>query len=497
MNKTEYEVRVEKLQALREKGIDPYPSQSQRSHQVSDFLSAFDALEKSAEAVTVAGRVMVMRGQGGVSFSTVRDGSGEVQLFVKKDQLGEEKFELWKEFIDRGDFIQATGTAFTTKRGEKSVLVTEFTLLTKTLLPLPEKWHGLQDVETRYRKRYLDLIANDEVMTRFKMRSEILRLIREMYHAEGFIEVETPMLQPIYGGGAARPFVTHHNTLDVDLYLRISTELYLKRLIAGGMEKVFEVNRIFRNEGVSYKHNPEFTMLENMVAYEDYTYNMDLIARTYEYCAQKIFGTTVIKHGDLELDVKAPWKQITMVDAVKDVAGWDYMAYSGNEELDKAKTDAANLGYDTFPGFDTAHSLGELLVVIFEEKVEETLIQPTMIYRYPVEISPLAKRCPDDPRFVERFEQYVLGQEHGNNYSELNDPIELKARFEDELQKEKRGKEVDEIHKTDEDFLEAMAHGMPPTTGNGIGIDRMVMLFTNANSIKEVILFPTMRPKED
>ena len=493
--KSEYEIRVEKLAALRKNKVNPFPSKAKRTKTIAKFLDKFDDFLAKQNNITLAGRVLSIRTQGAISFITILEESGKIQLFLKKENIGDKKFKEFTELIDRGDFISARGKAFVTKRGEKSLLVDKYDLLTKTLRPLPEKWHGLQDVETRYRKRYLDLLANTEVKNRFYVRSQVLYFIREYLHKQGYTEVETPILQPLYGGGEARPFTTHHNALDINLYLRISTELYLKRLIVGGFEKVFELSRVFRNEGVSFKHNPEFTMFETMAAYEDYTYNMKLVENVYEYCALKIFGKTELPHGDKIIDVKAPWKRLTMVDAVKDVVGWDYLSYKKGE-FEKAKKDATDMGCAELEGFNKAINMGELLVVLFEEKVEKTLIQPTIVYRYPVETSPLAKQCKDDPRFVERFEHYILGQEQGNNYSELNDPIELEKRFESEEAKEKRGRAVDEFHKTDKDFVEAMSHGMPPTTGAGIGVDRMVMLFANVDSIKEVILFPTMRPKE-
>jgi len=493
--KTEEEIRTDKVASLRKKRINPYPAKASRSKNVSAVLEKFDTLEQSGKPVTIAGRIMSIRGQGGVSFVSLKDETGVIQLFIKKDEVGEKKYREFIDLFDRGDFISAKGPVFVTKRGERSIKVAKYTLLTKTILPLPEKFHGLQDTELRYRKRYLDLISNDEVMNRFRIRSQVVRYMREYLHRQGYIEVETPVLQPLYGGTSARPFETHHNALDIPLFLRISTELYLKRLVVGGMEKVFEIGRIFRNEGVSYKHNPEFTMLETMAAYEDYTYNMKLIENIYAYCAKKIFGTTELPHGDQIIDVKTPWKRITMVDAVKEAVGWDYLNYK-DKDFAKAKSDAAEKGCSHVEGFDQTTNLGELLTVIFEEKVEESLQQPTIVYRYPVESSPLAKACKDDPRFVERFEHYVLGQEQGNNYSELNDPAELKKRFESEEAKAKRGKAIDDVQKTDHDFIEAMAHGMPPTSGAAIGVDRMAMLFANVNSIKEVILFPTMKPKE-
>lgn len=491
---SEYDIRVGKLARIAELGWQAYPSTAEHSHTVSAFLEQFEVIEQGQTPVSLAGRLMSIRTQGGVTFATVRDQSGSVQLFIKKEIVGDEAYDQFLELIDRADFVSVKGVAMVTKRGEKSLQVQTYTLITKALLPLPEKWHGLADTEIRYRQRYLDLIANDEVNKRFMIRSKLVQYVREFLYNEGYVEVETPVLQPLYGGTSARPFVTHHHTLDLDLYLRISTELYLKRLVVGGMERVFEISRIFRNEGVSYKHNPEFTMLETMCAYEDYTYNMSLIERAYEFCAQKLFGTTQLPHGEHLIEVKAPWRRVRMVDAVREATGWDYHAWTQGT-LAQAKKAALECKPSEPHLVESALSIGELLTVLFEDRVEHTLIQPTIVYDYPVETSPLAKQSAADPRFVERFEHYVLGQEQGNNYSELNDPLELRKRFEAEANKEKEGKGIEDVQKTDDDFIEAMAHGMPPTSGAAIGIDRMAMLFTGAASIKEVILFPTMRPR--
>lgn len=489
-HQTEQEERIGKINGLRVAGIDPFPSWNKPRRAIGEFLDNFEMIGDSA--VMLAGRVMSIRRQGGTTFAHIADQSGDVQLFIKKDQVGEEQYDLVKQFVDRADIVAAHGTPMTTKRGEKSLMVDSIELLTKTVEPLPEKRAGLKDRQTQLRKRYLDMLANPEVLERFKMKSRLINAIREFLDDQGYTEVETPVLQPLYGGGFARPFATKHNALGIDMYLRISTELYLKRFVVGGIEKVYEIARMFRNEGVDKSHNPEFTMLETMAAYHDYTYNMDLIERCYEYCSQKLLGTTDIVWGDHTISVKAPWKRITMVDAIKEHTGIDTSSWKSLKEaqaaLKKAKIPAAKI--------KTAHNVGLAIALLFEEKVEEKLIQPTIVYEYPVETSPLAKRVPGRPEFVERFEHFILGSEHGNNYSELNDPLELEERFIEESKKAKAGSTIEDVHEPDHDFVEAMKHGMPPTTGAAIGIDRMAMLFTNAQTIRDVIPFPVLKPKK-
>jgi len=487
---SEEKTRLKKRAALEEKNITPYPSWNENRLANQNFLDRFSLLDAS-RAVTLAGRIMSLRVQGGTTFAHIKDEGASVQLFFKKDRVGDAAYQLLKGDIDRGDIIAATGTPFTTKRGEKSLLVSLLTLLAKSILPLPEKWEGLKEVETRFRKRYLDMLANDEVAHRFKIKSGIISAIREFLNERGYTEVETPVLQPLYGGGLARPFATRHNALSIDLYLRISPELYLKRLVVGGLEKVYEIGKVFRNEGIDRDHNPEFTALETMAAYHNYYYNMDLIEECYEFCAQKILGTTDIPYGEETIHVARPWTRMTMVDAISHYTGVNVKEWGSLAEAEKAlikqKIDKKKM--------KNMHSIGQAIALLFEEKVEEQLIQPTIIYEHPVETSPLAKRCPGNPAFVERFEHYILGSEHGNHYTELNDPVELAERFVEEQKKAKKGTAVEDVHQPDYDFLEAIKHGMPPTSGLSIGIDRMAMLFTNADNIKEVIPFPVLRPK--
>lgn len=479
--------RLDKLKQIQDKGINPYPSVSKRSHLVSEILADFENLKKKEKKVTLAGRLRAKRIHGGVSFSVLEDASGKVQIFFRKDTVGQENYTFYKDLIDLGDFLEVKGTLFNTKTEEQTLEVKEFNLLSKAVRPLPEKWHGLSDVEIRYRQRYLDMVVNPQVTAIFKKRSLIVEKIRELMIEKGYLEVETPILQPIYGGGFARPFKTHHNALDMPLYLRISDEMYLKRLVVGGMDKVFEFCRDFRNEGIDRDHNPEFTILEAMTAYEDYKFSMDLVEEIYEYVAKEIEGTTTLEYQGQKINLKRPWERAKMVDLVKKETGIDYFKIKDAKE---AKKLALKLGIEK-EKLSGAESIGNIIGVIFEEKVEEKLIQPTIVYDYPVEISPLAKKCPDDPRFTERFEHFILGKEQGNHYSELNDPVDLEQRFVEEKKKLKAG--FEEAHQTDDDFIKAIEHGMPPVTGIGIGFDRMVMLFTNSANIKEVILFPTLK----
>ena len=489
-HQSEQEERIGKIKSLRDSGVDPFPSWNKERRAIADFLDNFEMIGDSP--VTVAGRIMSIRRQGGTTFAHVQDESGIVQFFIKKNEVGEEQYGLLKQSIDRGDIIAGHGTPMTTKKGEKSLMVQSFELLTKTVMPLAEKRAGLKDRQTQLRKRYLDMLSNPEVLERFKMKSKLINTIREFLDNQGYIEVETPVLQPLYGGGFARPFNTKHNALGIDMYLRISTELYLKRFVVGGLEKVYEIAKMFRNEGVDKSHNPEFTMLETMAAYHDYTYNMDLIEQCYEFCAQKLLGSTDIIWDDQTISVARPWKRITMVDAISEHTGVDVSSWKSIKEahaaLKKAKISSDKI--------KTAHNVGLSIALLFEERVEEKLIQPTIVYEYPVETSPLAKRVPGKPEFVERFEHFILGSEHGNNYSELNDPLELEERFIEESKKAKAGSTVEDVHEPDHDFVEAMKHGMPPTTGAAIGIDRMAMLFTNAQTIRDVIPFPVLKPKK-
>jgi len=475
-------IRLQKLEKIKKLGINPYSARCEREQTIAQ------ALKMMGKKVAVAGRIMSMRGHGGIQFFDLRDESGKIQLVFKKEKLSATSHKLIS-LLDIGDFIDAQGKVFKTEAGEISVLVEDFHLLTKSLRPLPSKWHGLKDVEERSRKRYLDLIMNPRVKKVFEMRSKIVNAHREFLVNRGYYEVETPILHPIYGGALARPFKTYHNALGIPLYMRISTELYLKRLIVGGFEKVFEINKVFRNEGVDRQHNSEFTILETMEAFIDYKENMKLTEEMTEYVIKKVTGGTKIKFQGQEIDLKVPWKRLTMVEAVKEVTGVDFAKIKSLKEAQKV---AKDLGVKLDKYLSSA--IGLILAAVFEEKAEETLIQPTFLYNYPVETSPLAKKCSDDPRFVERFEHYIAGMECSNNYSELNDPLELAERFKDERKKERLGDE--EAHQTDEDFIEAMEYGMPPTSGLGPGIDRLVMILTDSPSIRDVILFPTMRPEK-
>jgi len=474
--------RIEKLKKLRELGIDPYPPRTKRQEVIGE------ARTKSGKAVSVAGRVMAIRGHGGIQFFDLQDKSGRIQLVLKKDLLQPPTSNLLP-LLDIGDFLAAQGKIFKTKSGEVSVLVNDCQLLAKSLRPLPSKWYGFKDVEERYRRRYLDLIMNPQVKKVFEMRSRIIDAHRRFLFKRGYVEVETPVLQSLYGGGLARPFKTYHNALGIPLYMRISTELYLKRLIVGGFEKVFEITKVFRNEGIDRYHNPEFTILETMEAYIDYKENMKLVEEMTEFVVKETTGGTKVKFQGQEIDFKTPWKRLTMVEAVKKVVGIDF---SKIKTLKDAQKKAEDLGVALDKYMSSA--IGLVLAAVFEEKVEENLIQPTFIYDFPVETSPLAKKCPKNSRFVERFEHFVAGMEGSNNYSELNDPIELGVRFKDERKKERLGDE--EAHQTDEDFIEAMEYGMPPTSGIGPGIDRLVMILTDMPSIRDVILFPTLKPEK-
>ncbi len=476
--------RLEKLDKIIELGIDPYPSKLNFDR--SDISTALVSLGKN---ISVAGRILASRGHGNVVFMDLTDESGKMQLFFQKKVLGD-LFKILK-LIDMGDFIAVNGKVIKTVAGEISVDVEDFQILVKSLKQLPSQWYGLKDVEDRYRKRYLDIILNSEVKKRLTMRSKIIDSVRDFLTDRGFIEVETPTLQPIYGGGFARPFSTHHNKLDTDFYLRISDEMYLKRLIVGGFEKVFEITKVFRNEGIDFDHNPEFTMFEAQIAYEDYTYGMDLIESIFEYTSEKVLGKTKFDYQGTEIEVKKTWTRYKLVESVKEFTGVDPLEWKTLEEAKKAIL-KIGIKDEKEKELKNIQTIGECMAFAFEEFVEERLIQPTIIYDYPVEVSPLAKKC-EDPRFTQRFEFFAFGSELGNNYTELNDPQDLTKRFVEEKKREKAG--FDEAHQTDYDYLEAIEHGFPPTCGISIGIDRFVMLLTNARSIKEVIPFPTLKPK--
>lgn len=479
-------VRREKLESLIESGINPYPSETARTHTVDKVLSNFSSLEETGERFTVAGRIRAVRGHGGASFVDVEDGTGRIQCHLKMDALGADKYSVFEQNIDHGDFIQVTGKAFVTKRGERSVSAQDFQLLTKALKPLPAKWHGLTDTEVRYRKRYLDLISNPEVRMIFVKRSLIVKTVREFFHEEGFMEVETPMLQPIAGGATARPFVTHHNALDIDLYLRVAPELYLKRLIVGGFERVFEVARCFRNEGIDHLHNPEFTQVEFYQAYADYNDLMELTERLLPRIAKAVNGQLEVEYDGMTIDFTPPYPRLDFRQAIIDNGGPDIGAYDSRDDLAEA---AREVGVEV----DDSDGKGDIMDNIYKKYVRGGLVNPTFIVNHPIELSPLAKKIPGNEKYVERF-QLVLGQgnELCNAFSELNDPIDQKNRFLEQESLRESGNE--EAQRMDKDYIEALEIGMPPTAGFGMGIDRLATILTGSHSLKEVILFPTMRP---
>ncbi|WP_102029549.1 lysine--tRNA ligase [Salirhabdus sp. Marseille-P4669] len=483
-------VRLEKLHNYQDKGINPFGDKYERTHLTEELVKEYgelskEELEEKAIPTTIAGRIMTKRGKGKAGFAHILDLSGQIQIYVRKDAVGEEAYELFTT-ADLGDIVGVTGTVFKTKVGELSVKVTEFNLLTKSLRPLPEKFHGLKDIEQRYRQRYLDLIVNPESRSTFVTRSKIIQSMRRYLDDQGFLEVETPTMHSIPGGAAARPFITHHNALDIPLYMRIAIELHLKRLIVGGMEKVYEIGRVYRNEGVSTRHNPEFTMMELYEAYADFHDIMELTENLIAHIAKDVLGTTKIQYGDVEVDLEPNWKRIHMVDAIKEQTGVDFWEKMSDE---RAKELAKEHGIEIQDTMKFGHIVNEF----FEQKVEETLIQPTFVYGHPIEISPLAKQNADDDRFTDRFELFIVGREHANAFSELNDPIDQRQRFEAQLKEREEGN--DEAHLMDEDFVEALEYGMPPTGGLGIGVDRVIMLLTNSPSIRDVLLFPQMRNK--
>ena len=476
-------VRLDKLQAFREAGRDPFvvTTADQELH-TADVVSRFEELE--GKDVSLCGRIMSKRPMGKAAFMNIADRDGRMQVYVRRDDVGEEEYAFFKKY-DIGDIVEVKGFVFKTQTGEISVHAKSVKLLSKSLLPLPEKYHGLTNVDTRYRQRYVDLIMNPEVKDTFIKRSKIIRAIRKYLDSQDFIEVETPMLVANAGGASARPFETHFNALDEDLRLRISLELYLKRLIVGGMERVYEIGRVFRNEGLDTRHNPEFTLMELYQAYTDYHGMMDLTENLYRFVAQEVLGTTKIVYNGVEMDLGKPFERVTMLDAVKKYAGVDFSEIKTDEE---AKALAKEKGIE----FEARHKKGDILNLFFEEYVEEHLIQPTFLMDHPVEISPLTKRKPENPDYVERFEFFMNGWEMANAYSELNDPLDQRERFKAQEELLKQGDE--EANHTDEDFLTALEYGMAPTGGIGFGIDRMVMLLTDSAAIRDVLLFPTMKP---
>ena len=478
----QHRIRIEKLNDLKANGKNPYEiTKFDFTHKAQQIRDNFEELEE--KDVMIAGRITSWRDMGKANFIDIRDDSGRMQVYVRIDDIGEDNFKEFKKW-DLGDIVGVSGFVFKTRRGEISVHANSIKLLSKSLLPLPEKWHGLKDKEERYRKRYLDLIANPEIKDTFVKRSMILREIRSFLDSKGYLEVDTPVLHTLEIGAAARPFVTHHNALDIDMYLRIETELYLKRLIVGGFDRVYEVGRIFRNEGMDATHNPEFTSIEMYQAYTDYYGMMDLIEEMYRTVALKVCGTDTVPYQGNEIEIGKPWKRVTMKEAVKEYTGLDYDSWTSDADaVAQAKTKHAEIA-------DTA-TKGEVLIELFEEFVEEKLIQPTIIYDYPVENSPLAKRKPTDPAFTERFEYFINACEFGNAFSELNDPIDQRERFTKQvMEKRKQGANA----QIDEDFLTALEYGLPPTGGLGMGLDRFVMLLTDSASIRDVLLFPTMKP---
>ena len=478
-------VRRKKLAALRAEGRDPFQqTRFDVSHHAQDIKDHFDELEGTE--VTVGGRLMSKRGMGKVSFCDLQDKSGRIQIYARKDEMDEEEYNRFKKY-DIGDIVGVRGEVFRTQRGEMSVRAKEITLLSKSLRPLPEKFHGLQDKELRYRQRYVDLIVNPESKRNFEIRSKFVAFLRRYLDGLGFMEVETPVLSPIAGGANARPFITHHNTLDIDMYMRIATELHLKRLIVGGLERVYEVGRIFRNEGMDTKHNPEFTTCELYQAFTNLDGMMDILEGILTGAAKEILGTYQVTWMGHDIDLTPSWQRVTMADAVKNVTGADFMACIGDADRGVELARSVGVDMDGVP-----HTWGNALYETFDQKVEETLIQPTFITMYPVEVSPLAKRSPAQPELTERYEMFICGCEMGNAFSELNDPIDQYQRF--KAQAEKRANGDDEADMMDEDFVLALEYGMPPTGGLGFGIDRCAMMLCGTDSIRDVILFPTMKP---
>ncbi len=477
------QIRRDKLAELQANDMDPFKIvKADVTHHSNDVIDGFDDLE--GKTVSVAGRMMSKRVMGKASFCHILDRNGSIQAYVTRDDIGQDNYQRFKK-LDIGDILFIKGTVFKTKMGEISVHAAEVVLLSKSLQILPEKFHGLSNQDLRYRQRYVDLIVNPEVRETFFKRSAVIKAIRNYLDGMEFLEVETPMLQTIPGGAAARPFITHHNSLDIDMYMRISLELPLKRLIVGGFERVYEIGRVFRNEGMDTKHNPEFTLMELYQAYTDYYGMMDITEGIIKHVAKEVTGTLKVEYQGVEIDLEKPFERITMLDAVKKYSGVDFDSI---ETLEQARSAAKEHHIE----YEERHGKGDILNLFFEKYVEEKLIQPTFLMDHPVEISPLTKRKPDKPDYTERFELFIMGHEFANAYSELNDPIDQRKRF--EYQEQLRDQGDDEANMIDEDFLTALEYGMPPTGGMGMGIDRLVMLFTNASTIREVLLFPTMKP---
>ena len=476
--------RIDKMHKIEEHGWRPFGHRFEWTHRSADVKEQFEALAEAEAEVKLAGRVMAIRGHGKTCFMDMQDKTGRMQLYVRKDVLGEEDYSLVK-MMDIGDTIGVTGIPFRTHMGEVSIKVVKMEMLSKSLRPLPEKWHGLKDIETRYRQRYVDLIVNPEVRDTFVKRSQIIRSVREVLDSHDFLEVETPILNTIAGGAAARPFISYHNALDMQVYMRIAPELYLKRLIVGGMDRVYELGRVFRNEGIDNRHNPEFTSVEIYQAFADYRDMMDLTEEVVVKTALKVLGTTKITYEGVEIELASPWKRISMIDAVKEYSGKDFTNVT---DLEEARAIAKELNVAIEPTF----GIGKIINACFEEYVEDKLIQPTFITGHPKEISPLAKSNPDNPEITDRFEAYIYGREICNGFTELNDPIDQRERFLKQVEERANGDE--EANMMDEDFVNALEYGLPPTGGLGIGIDRLVMFLTDSSTIRDVLFFPTMKP---
>lgn len=478
------QVRIDKMHKIEEHGWKPFGYRFLYTHRAADIAAQFDELSEKETKVKMAGRIMAIRGHGKTCFMDMQDKTGRIQVYVRKDVIGEENYALIK-LMDIGDTVGITGTAFRTHMGELSIKANSVEMLSKSLRPLPEKWHGLKDVETRYRQRYVDLIVNPEVRDTFVKRSQIIRSVREVLDSHDFLEVETPILNTIAGGAAARPFISYHNALDMQVYMRIAPELYLKRLIVGGMDRVYEMGRVFRNEGIDNRHNPEFTSVEIYQAFADYRDMMDLTEEVVVKTAEKVLGTTTINYEGTTIELASPWKRMSMIEAVKEYSGKDFTNVT---DLEEARAIAKELNVAVEPSF----GIGKIINACFEEYVEDKLIQPTFITGHPKEISPLAKSNPENPEITDRFEAYIYGREICNGFTELNDPIDQKERFLKQVEERANGDE--EANMMDEDFVNALEYGLPPTGGLGIGIDRLVMFLTNSSTIRDVLFFPTMKP---
>lgn len=478
------QVRIDKMHKIEEHGWKPFGYRFLYTHRAADIAAQFDELSEKETEVKMAGRIMAIRGHGKTCFMDMQDKTGRIQVYVRKDVIGEENYALIK-LMDIGDTVGITGTAFRTHMGELSIKANSVEMLSKSLRPLPEKWHGLKDVETRYRQRYIDLIVNPEVRDTFVKRSQIIRSVREVLDSHNFLEVETPILNTIAGGAAARPFISYHNALDMQVYMRIAPELYLKRLIVGGMDRVYEMGRVFRNEGIDNRHNPEFTSVEIYQAFADYRDMMDLTEEVVVKTAEKVLGTTTINYEGTTIELASPWKRMSMIEAVKEYSGKDFTNVT---DLEEARAIAKELNVAIEPSF----GIGKIINACFEEYVEDKLIQPTFITGHPKEISPLAKSNPENPEITDRFEAYIYGREICNGFTELNDPIDQKERFLKQVEERANGDE--EANMMDEDFVNALEYGLPPTGGLGIGIDRLVMFLTNSSTIRDVLFFPTMKP---